>query len=475
MKIKRSIERYGFLIRNQIIKWNRQTKLGILAGLAGCVVLGAVLFMASGAEVYSLSIAGRDAGYITDKALIDGVIKEIKIEYSNTKDGADVSVDRDAIACKGTELEESDITALTAEELKNKLIASDLCTVKGWVISADGKTIVSVKSKVEADQILTNVKSHFLTSGSKVINASFKENVIITQAAVKVTDFIGSEEAESLILTGEKASEIYTVKEGDTLWDIAATNGTSPNELQNANPGFDPNELKIGQQLNLFAVKPYMTVATKELIVSTEKIDFDTVYEETDSLYKGETKVKTAGVYGSKEVTSEVTKENGTVIAANVVESVVTAQPQNQVSLKGTKPKADYVASRGGGRPVSVTASGNDIVAYAETLIGVPYASGGSTPKGFDCSGFTRYVYGHFDGSLPHSSASQYGYGVAVEKSALQPGDLVFFSKSSRISHVGIYVGGGKFIHSPQPGQSVEISSFSYSNMHYAGAVRITE
>ena len=475
MKIKHSIERYKLLIDSKIIKLNKQTKIGILAGLAGCIVLGTVFIMASGTEVYSLSIAGKDAGYITDKALIDEAIKEIKADYSNTEDGADISVDKAAIACKGTDLEESDITALTAKELENKLIASDICTAKGWVISADGKNIVSVKSKDEADQILTRVKNHFLTNGSQVISANFKENVIITQAAVKVVDFMAPDEAQSFILTGEKAPVIYTVKEGDTLWDIASANGISPDELQNANPGFDPNQLKIGQQLNLLAVKPYITVETKEMITSTEKIDFNTVYEETNTLYKGETKVKTAGVYGSQQVTSEVTKENGAVITANVVASVVTAQPQDQVALKGTKSKAIYTASRGVGRSVSVEASGSEIVAYAEKFIGVPYVSAGSSPKGFDCSGFTQYVYGNFGGYLPHSSASQYGYGVPVEKSSLQPGDLVFFSKSSGISHVGIYVGGGKYIHSPQPGESVKISSFSTSNLHYAGAVRIAD
>lgn len=474
MNIKRFINQYKSLILGKIAKLNRYKKIRILAaGLAGVIVLGAAFIMASGAEVYSLAIAGRDAGYITEKAIIDEAIKEIKADYSNTKDGSDISIDKNAITCKGTDLEKSDITALTVEELKDKLIASDICTVKGWRISIDGRNIVSVKSEDEANQILAGVKNHFLTNGSKLISISFKENVIITQAAVKITDFMRSDEAESFILTGEKAPEVYTVKEGDTLWDIASANGISMDELQNSNQGFDPNKLKIGQQLNLFTAKPYVTVETKELITSAEKIDFNTVYEDTDSLYEGEIKVKTPGVYGSKQVTSEVTKENGEVIAANVVESVVTAQPQDQVALKGTKVRS--AASRGGGRSVSVAASGSEIVAYAEKFIGVPYSSGGNSPKGFDCSGFTQYVYGNFGGYLPHSSASQYGYGVPVEKSELQPGDLVFFSKSSRISHVGIYVGSGKFIHSPQPGESVEISSFSSSSLRYYGAVRIAE
>jgi cell wall-associated NlpC family hydrolase len=278
-----------------------------------------------------------------------------------------------------------------------------------------------------------------------------------------------------LILTGQKAVKTYAVKDGDTLWDIAAANGMSIAELQNANPGFDPNKLKIGQQLNLVALKPYLTVETKELITAAEKIDFKTVYEETSSLNKGQVKIKTPGVYGSKQVSSEVSKENGVVVAANVVSSVVTAEPQDQVALKGTKSGALYVASRGGGRSVSVDASGSEIVAYAKKFIGSPYVHGGSSPSGFDCSGFTQYVYSHFGGSLPRTASGQYSCGSFVDKSDLQPGDLVFFTPSSgasRISHVGIYVGGGSFIHSPQPGERVKVSSFSTSNLRYCGAVR---
>ena len=123
-------------------------------------------------------------------------------------------------------------------------------------------------------------------------------------------------------------------------------------ELESANPGFDPDTLKIGQQLNLLAINPYVTVQTKELITTEEKIDFNTVYEETNTLNKNEIKIKTPGTYGSKQVSAEVTKENGVITATNVVESIVTAEPQDQVALKGTK--VTYVASRGGGRAISV-------------------------------------------------------------------------------------------------------------------------
>ncbi|MGH4123225.1 MAG: C40 family peptidase [Clostridium sp.] len=104
--------------------------------------------------------------------------------------------------------------------------------------------------------------------------------------------------------------------------------------------------------------------------------------------------------------------------------------------------------------------TGATIVAYAKKLTGIPYKRGGTTTAGFDCSGFTMHVYNHFDITLPRTAKSQTAKGTAVSKSNLRIGDLVFFGAA--ISHVGIYVGDGQFIHSPKPGSSVKIADLKY-------------
>jgi peptidoglycan DL-endopeptidase CwlO len=111
------------------------------------------------------------------------------------------------------------------------------------------------------------------------------------------------------------------------------------------------------------------------------------------------------------------------------------------------------------------------VVGIAMRYLGTPYVYGGSSPSGFDCSGFVMYVFGQMGVSLPHNAAAQYGFGTPVSRADLQPGDLVFFNG---LGHVGIYIGGGQFIHSPHTGDVVKISSMSgwYAST-YVGARRI--
>ena len=122
-------------------------------------------------------------------------------------------------------------------------------------------------------------------------------------------------------------------------------------------------------------------------------------------------------------------------------------------------------------------ASSSNVVQVAESYAGSRYVSGGSSPSGFDCSGFTQYVYGKCGVTLSRTSYTQATQGTAVSKSELQPGDLLLFHYygSSSIGHVGIYVGNGKFIHAANSNRGVVYDSIEsgYYADNYAGARRL--
>ena len=129
----------------------------------------------------------------------------------------------------------------------------------------------------------------------------------------------------------------------------------------------------------------------------------------------------------------------------------------------------DSVGSRSTAEAASSSAIGDQIVAYAKQFLGVPYVYGGNGPNCFDCSGFTKYVYAHFGVTLNRTATDQLANGTAVSKSQLQPGDLVFFRANTTkpVSHVGIYIGNGQFIHASTNTYSVQIDRLDTG--YYAG------
>ncbi|WP_018085178.1 C40 family peptidase [Desulfurispora thermophila] len=125
----------------------------------------------------------------------------------------------------------------------------------------------------------------------------------------------------------------------------------------------------------------------------------------------------------------------------------------------------------------SATPDEREVLKTAYAYLGTPYVYGGEGPAGFDCSGFVRYVFSLYGIDLPHNAAAQASCGVAVDKSQLQPGDIVLFGYygSKSINHSGIYLGDNKFIHASSSGKGVIVSSLAsgYYTDNYKGARRV--
>ncbi|MDN3017647.1 NlpC/P60 family protein [Paenibacillus sp. BSR1-1] len=155
-------------------------------------------------------------------------------------------------------------------------------------------------------------------------------------------------------------------------------------------------------------------------------------------------------------------------------------QAQQAQQAQQTQQKAKQHTSVNKGSKTSTTASAaavpassgdaSAVIAYAKQFLGVPYVWGGSTPSGFDCSGFTSYVFRNAAGiNLPRVSRDQQNVGTRISPSQVQPGDLVF--RGNPAYHVGIYIGNGQYIHAPQTGDVVKIAKYDPSKFSSAARV----
>ncbi len=165
--------------------------------------------------------------------------------------------------------------------------------------------------------------------------------------------------------------------------------------------------------------------------------------------------------FGDFPTKESAQKEAERIRAAGIINNYYIIGPESYAFSKRRKP--------------STRSLRNDLVKTAESFIDLPYQWGGSSPKhGFDCSGLTMAIYQLNGLKLPRSSREQYRTGIPIKKQQLRKGDLVFFStsKGKRISHVGIYKGGKRFIHAPGRGKRIRVDSLKskYFNARYMGA-----
>lgn len=245
------------------------------------------------------------------------------------------------------------------------------------------------------------------------------------------------------------AAEQYLVKKGDTLWSIARSRGIKVADILKLNHLADENRLQIGDMLLLPETD---NDAEKNGTPATSGVG-PTEVAETHNDHE-------SGLNENDKQTDEILNDVGNQQqpAAGPVVNPPVSEPNRGALLRDIKAR--------------------QIIAHAVKFIGSPYHRGGTTPRGFDCSGFVRYIFRAFGIDLPHASYAQAGLGKHIEKSDLALGDLVFFKTggSSRINHVGIYVGGNRFIHaSTNKGITITSLSDKYYTSAYTGARRILD
>jgi murein DD-endopeptidase MepM/ murein hydrolase activator NlpD len=248
--------------------------------------------------------------------------------------------------------------AVTTIELPEFKVMS-LASVKTHQLIVNDHVVANFKTEDEANQLLDQLKAKFSAGETtKVKDIYFSEDVKIELGHVDIMNFTAYDTVEStldFIVKGTKEEKKHIVAKGENYWVIAQYYGISPSDLEKANPDIKAETIQIGQEISLVVPTPIISVVTVEEATYTDAIAFEVQYEESDSLYKGESKTKVNGVYGERAVVAEVIKENGREIGRKILSENVVSEPQTKVVYKGTKnppPKMgsgslNYPGSRG--------------------------------------------------------------------------------------------------------------------------------
>lgn len=206
--------------------------------------------------------------------------------------------------------------------------------------------------------------------------------------------------------------------------------------------------------------KNYLSVSERKLVAHQQS-----VLETSNDKNELQAAIDQLTSIRDNQIKSEIVKQeiSDSIYYGTIkLEEIIEAEEAKEAEEAAKAAAQQQISSPNRGEITSGTASsasGNAIVSYAYNFIGTPYVYGATGPDTFDCSGFTSYVYANAAGiNITRTTYSQMGVGTPVSYDQLQPGDLVFTYGGD---HVGIYVGGGQYIHAPQPGDSVKVGNIT--------------
>lgn len=351
----------------------------------------------------------------------------------------------------------------TVEKLRQlNGLASDAYLIHvGDVIKVDGQVTTTTTTNAQATATVSSEASQIsqaaATASSEANQTSQAASTASSEASqTSQATSTASSEASQAASTSQAATPYvaanhvtYTVQAGDSLYTIAQKYGVTVDSLRQANTL--GATLQVGQSLTVNdpTKNPQASVAASQ--AEQTPAQTTTTSQATQATQTTQAATTTNQV---AQTTSQTTSQPAVQTQTSQASQTTQTSQQTQASQAQVATPSSY----------SVSA----LLSYAQTFTGVPYVLGGTTPAGFDCSGFTQYVFNHFGKNIGRTTYQQQYAGTKLAVSSAQPGDLLFWGAYGSAYHVGIYLGGSSYIAAPEPGESVSVKSFTYYQPSFA-------
>lgn len=276
-----------------------------------------------------------------------------------------------------------------------------------YALYVDGEMIGATPYQGALEELLKQLKDGI--SDENTISCDFQENVEIKAEYVPADKVMNLGYIAEMLYSTKTAEVTYTVADGDTWSQIAEKNGMTSSELLALNPGYDINKIAVGEVLTISTAVPYLTMTVVERESYVSAIPYDIAYTDTASLYKGDSKVTSAGVNGSADVVANVTYVNGEETKREILSSVTLTNPVTQQSLRGTKERPTWLPTG----IFSWPCSGNITSRFGYRNLSYSYAS--TYHKGIDIANRSGTPIYAADGGTVTYAGWMSGYGYLVE------------------------------------------------------------
>lgn len=346
-------------------------------------------------------------------------------------------------------------------------LREDLITLSGEVAETSNNVVEEQQEQIDENKDVEQ------TVDTEETEVELGKQIIVEDTKLKIVPVIN-------------ATDIVEVKKDEEVNVIEIINGWACVETQTTKGWIREEKLKKQEAKPIEAEQPEVTVEQEpqaeqpvQTVIKTLYINSTTVNLRKDASTSSDI-IATLSVNTAVDVLSEANGWSKVKVSGKegyISSSLLSTTKQETSRSAETPRKAEKKEETQVTTNETISESsgkGSTVISTAQKYIGCSYVYGGSSPNGFDCSGFTSYVYKMHGVSLNRTAAGQYSNGVAVNKSDLQPGDLVMFGKSG-INHVGIYIGGGQMVHAANPSRGVTTdtinSGYYYNN--YVGARRV--